>query len=84
MKKSGVPVPAVVDLVYTDSSPNYCVKQESLGIYGNFIFIKMDFLLGIFCIFGFYMQGHPKEYAIKLCHLQTVVKICAVTGDILQ
>lgn len=34
VKKSGVPVPSVVDLVYTDPSPNYCVQNETLAIYG--------------------------------------------------
>ncbi|XP_021947720.1 protein Wnt-5a [Folsomia candida] len=35
VKKNGVPVPSVVDLVYTDLSPNYCFQNETLGIYGT-------------------------------------------------
>lgn len=30
-----MPVPSVVDLVFTDASPNYCNQNETLGIYGT-------------------------------------------------
>jgi len=38
VKKRSARVPTVYDLVYLDPSPNYCVKNESVGVHGMYIF----------------------------------------------
>ncbi|CAL8126480.1 unnamed protein product [Orchesella dallaii] len=35
VRRSGVRVPSVFDLVFMEQSPNYCVQNETLGIFGN-------------------------------------------------
>ncbi|ODN04037.1 Protein Wnt-5b, partial [Orchesella cincta] len=35
VRRSGVRVPSVFDLVFTEQSPNYCVQNETLGIFGT-------------------------------------------------
>ncbi len=35
VKRSGVKVPSVQDLVYVETSPNYCVQNETLGVGGK-------------------------------------------------
>lgn len=45
VKRSGDKIPSVHDLVYAESSPNYCVQNETMGVPGEFHRIVMCIVL---------------------------------------